>query len=141
MNTRLQVEHPVTEMITGLDLVEWQLRVASGQHLPLSQEDIIARAKGCAVEARIYAENPLRDFLPASGNLVHLRTPLENSNTEEGVRVDSGVISGNTVSTFYDPMIAKLIAYGDDREQALEKLERALRDYQVICFITIDITL
>lgn len=132
MNTRLQVEHPVTEMITGTDLVEWQLRVASGQPLPLSQKEIFDRSKGCAIEARIYAENPLNDFLPCTGNLVHLRTPLEQQGGGEAdVRVDSGVISGNTVSTFYDPMIAKLIAYGETREKALDKLERSLRQYQV----------
>lgn len=132
MNTRLQVEHPVTEMVTGLDLVELQLRVASGQPLALSQEQVIAQSKGCAVEARIYAENPQNDFLPASGKLVHLRTPLENKSLQEdGVRVDSGVVAGNTVSTFYDPMIAKLIAFADTRPEALAKLERALRCYQV----------
>jgi 3-methylcrotonyl-CoA carboxylase alpha subunit len=135
MNTRLQVEHPVTEMITGLDLVELQLRVASGQPLGLKQEDVIANSRGCAVEARIYAENPQNDFLPSSGRLTHLRTPLENRNNQEpGVRVDSGVIAGNTVSTFYDPMIAKLIAFADTRPEALAKLERALRCYQVRAF-------
>ncbi len=136
MNTRLQVEHPVTEMITGTDLVEWQLRVASGQPLPMTQEQIIAGSKGCAVEARIYAENPLNDFLPCTGDLVHLRTPLDCLNgAENGVRVDSGVVSGNLVSTFYDPMIAKLIAFGDTRDIALAKLERALREYQVFVHI------
>jgi acetyl/propionyl-CoA carboxylase alpha subunit len=135
MNTRLQVEHPVTELITGLDLVELQLRVASGQHLELTQEEVIARSRGCAVEARIYAENPQNDFLPASGRLMHLRTPLQNKNNQEpGVRVDSGVVAGNTVSTFYDPMIAKLIAFADTRPEALAKLERALRCYQV-CYL------
>lgn len=131
MNTRLQVEHPVTELITGTDLVEWQFRVASGQKMPLTQDEILARVKGCAVEARIYAENPLKNFLPASGYLAHLQTPLEGRNAEPGVRVDSGVIAGNTVSTFYDPMIAKLIVYDENREKALEKMERALRNYQV----------
>lgn len=131
MNTRLQVEHPVTELITGTDLVEWQLRVAAGQKLPLTQEEIFARAKGCAIEARIYAENPLKDFLPASGYLAHLRTPAEVAGAEPGIRVDSGVIAGNTVSTFYDPMIAKLIVYDETREKALEKMERSLRGYQV----------
>ncbi len=131
MNTRLQVEHPVTEMITGTDLVEWQLRVASGQPLPLTQDQIFARAKGCAIEARIYAENPLKNFLPASGHLAHLRTPIELNDIEPGIRVDSGVIKGNTVSTFYDPMIAKLIVYSETREKALEKMERSLRNYHV----------
>jgi 3-methylcrotonyl-CoA carboxylase alpha subunit len=131
MNTRLQVEHPVTEMITGLDLVEWQLRVAAGQPLPLTQEEVLARARGCALEARIYAENPLKNFLPGSGYLAHLKTPAEDVNAESGIRVDSGVISGNIVSTYYDPMIAKLITYADNRDQALEMMERALRNYQV----------
>lgn len=143
MNTRLQVEHPVTEMVTGLDLVEWQLRVAAGQPLPLNQEQVIAGSKGCAVEARIYAENPQNDFLPATGRLMHLRTTLdaaeEGVQIEEGIRVDSGVVVGNTVSTFYDPMIAKLIAYADNRTEALAKLERALRSYQVssICWCVV----
>ena len=143
MNTRLQVEHPVTEMVTGLDLVELQLRVASGQPLPITQEQVIAGSRGCAVEARIYAENPQNDFLPASGELMHLRTPLDVVGragaggkaqalcVEDGVRVDSGVVAGNVVSTFYDPMIAKLIAFADTRPEALAKLERALRCYQV----------
>jgi 3-methylcrotonyl-CoA carboxylase alpha subunit len=124
------VEHPITELITQTDLVEWQLRVASGQPLPLTQEEILSRVRGCALEARIYAENPLNNFLPGSGFLAHLKTPAENA-TEEGIRVDSGVVAGNTVTTFYDPMIAKLITYGDTRAQALEKMERALRNYQV----------
>jgi 3-methylcrotonyl-CoA carboxylase alpha subunit len=131
MNTRLQVEHPVTELITGTDLVEWQLRVAAGQPLPLTQEQILARAKGCAIEARIYAENPLNNFLPGSGYLAHLKTPMEFPAPEPGIRVDSGVVQGNTVSTFYDPMIAKLIVYDETREKALEKMERGLRNYQV----------
>jgi len=136
MNTRLQVEHPVTEMITGVDLVEWQLRVAAGQPLPMNQEEIASRVKGCAIEARIYAENPLNNFLPQTGHLAHLRTPLEHTDKvnpplESGVRVDSGVRPGDNVSSFYDPMIAKLIVYGPDRPSALAKLERALRNYQV----------
>ena len=128
MNTRLQVEHPVTEMITGVDLVEWQLKVAAGLPIPKSQDEIIQNAKGCAVEARIYAENPLNQFLPATGTFNHLQTPTD---TEYGVRVDSGVVSGDTVSPFYDPMIAKLIAYGETRDKAVSKLERSLRNYQV----------
>lgn len=146
MNTRLQVEHPVTEMITGQDLVEWQLRIASGQKIPLSQEDILARARGCAIEARVYAENPMNGFLPATGKMHHLQTPAEyDSNTtanmahlsadnivrEPFVRVDSGVRAGDTVSTFYDPMIAKLITFADSRPEAIEKMERALRNFQV----------
>jgi 3-methylcrotonyl-CoA carboxylase alpha subunit len=136
MNTRLQVEHPVTEMITGVDLVEWQLRVAAGGALPLKQEDVNARVRGCAIEARIYAENPLNEFLPQTGHLAHLRTPIDahagsSTGGEVGVRVDSGVRAGDNVSSFYDPMIAKLIVHGPDRPSALAKLERALRDYQV----------
>jgi 3-methylcrotonyl-CoA carboxylase alpha subunit len=129
MNTRLQVEHPVTEMITGVDLVEWQLTVASGNPLPLTQEEILSRVRGCAVEARIYAENPMRDFLPATGRMVHMHTP--DGGLEEGVRADYGLSSGDAVSTFYDPMIAKLIAFDETRDKAVLKLERALRGFQV----------
>lgn len=131
MNTRLQVEHPVTEMITGTDLVEWQLKVASGQHLPMTQDEILKNARGHAIEARIYAENPLKDFLPTTGKLEHMKASVDSIKTEDDVRVDSGVVSGDTVSTFYDPMIAKLIVHADNRPAALEKLERALRDFQV----------
>lgn len=142
MNTRLQVEHPITEMITDLDLVEWQLRIASGEPIPLPQEQIKERTKGCAIEARIYAENPVKNFMPCSGHLAHLSTPIDRKELltngaggrrEEngGVRVDSGVVKGNDVSTYYDPMIAKLIAYGNNREEALIKLENSLRNYQV----------
>ncbi|CAE7638923.1 MCCA, partial [Symbiodinium microadriaticum] len=134
MNTRLQVEHPVTEMITGLDLVEWQLRVASGQPLPLDQDGVFQQIKaqpnggGCAIEARIYAENPTKDFLPTTGKVVHMR-PV--GSTEGGVRADFGIRSGDTISTFYDPMIAKLIAHDATRAGAVSKLERALREFQV----------
>lgn len=133
MNTRLQVEHPVTELITGLDLVEWQLRVASGQTLPLSQEEVFAKVKergenGCAIEARIYAENPSKGFLPATGKIVHMRPKACDS---ESIRADFGIRSGDTISTFYDPMIAKLIAYDSSREKAVKKLELALREFQV----------
>lgn len=139
MNTRLQVEHPVTELITGTDLVEWQLNVAAGGKLPLTQEQVFAQTKGCALEARIYAENPLNGFLPTSGRLNYLCTPLDNASSivgstasqEIGIRVDSGVVSGNTISTFYDPMIAKLIVYADNRNEAIDKMERALREYKV----------
>ena len=131
MNTRLQVEHPVTEMITGTDLVEWQLRVAAGQRLPLTQEQILQRARGCAIEARIYAENPLKDFLPQTGRLAYLQTSVEARFPEDGVRVDSGVVGGSVVSTFYDPMIAKLIVHAETRAAALRKLERALRQFKV----------
>lgn len=131
MNTRLQVEHPVTEMITGIDLVEWQLRTAAGQKIPLTQEQIIEQCNGCAIEARIYAENPLQGFLPTTGHIVHMKTPVDNKFVEDSVRVDSGIKSGSEVSTFYDPMIAKLIVHAADRPAALRKLERALRDFHV----------
>ena len=126
MNTRLQVEHPVTEMISGQDLVEWQLRVASGEPLPCSQEDL--SIKGHAFEARIYAEDPDRDFLPATGILQHLSTPEEGPH----VRIDTGVRQGDEVSVHYDPMIAKLIAWDQDRDSALRRLRQALGDYQVV---------
>ncbi|WP_420404118.1 acetyl/propionyl/methylcrotonyl-CoA carboxylase subunit alpha [Nisaea sp.] len=120
MNTRLQVEHPVTEMITGQDLVAWQLRVAEGRALPLSQEEI--RREGHAVEVRLYAEDPARDFLPQTGTLARLAFPR----TGAGIRVDSGVVEGDAVTVHYDPMIAKLIAHGSDRAEALRLLARAL---------------
>ncbi|HMA48387.1 MAG TPA: acetyl-CoA carboxylase biotin carboxylase subunit [Magnetospirillaceae bacterium] len=122
MNTRLQVEHPVTEAITGQDLVEWQIRVARGEALPLKQDQI--KATGHAVEVRLYAEDPERDFLPQIGKLTHLHWP-------EGVRVDSGVRQGDTVSMHYDPMLAKVIAYGADRAEAIGKLHRALGGTEV----------
>ncbi len=125
MNTRLQVEHPVTEMITGLDLVEWQLRVASGEALPLEQDQIVRH--GHAFEARLYAEDPAKDFLPAIGPLTHLEPPAENRH----VRVDTGVRQGDEVTRFYDPMIAKLIVWDQDRDAALRRLRRALADYHV----------
>ncbi|HEY8572986.1 acetyl/propionyl/methylcrotonyl-CoA carboxylase subunit alpha [Phenylobacterium sp.] len=116
MNTRLQVEHPVTEMVTGLDLVEWQIRVAAGELLPLGQDQITLT--GHAVEARLYAENPQTGFLPSTGGLEHFHLP-------HNVRCDSGVIEGGEITPFYDPMIAKLIAYADTREQALADLAEA----------------
>lgn len=125
MNTRLQVEHPVTEMITGQDLVEWQLRVASGEPLPLQQDQV--RVHGHALEARIYAEDPDNDFLPATGKLSYLRTPAENAH----VRVDTGVIEGDEVSVYYDPMIAKLIVWDDNRERAISRMVSALEDYRI----------
>ena len=125
MNTRLQVEHPVTEMITGQDLVEWQLRVAAGEPLPCAQQDL--QIDGHAFEARIYAEDPECDFMPASGRLEQLLTPTESPH----VRIDSGVIEGDEVSIYYDPMIAKLIVWDSDRERALARLQRALGDYRV----------
>ncbi|CAB3237338.1 unnamed protein product [Arctia plantaginis] len=125
MNTRLQVEHPITEMITGTDLVEWQLRVAAGEQLPLSQEEIIRR--GHAVECRIYAEEPRAGFLPRAGTLHRLRQP----EPEEFVRVETGVRQGQEVSVHYDPMIAKLVVWGRDRTEALAKTRAKLSEYQV----------
>ena len=126
MNTRLQVEHPVTEMITGQDLVEWQFRVACGEPLPLGQEQVVMT--GHAFEARIYAEDPDKGFLPSTGKLLHLRAPVQNVH----VRVDTGVEQGDQISPYYDPMIAKLIVWDRDRERALARLLRALADYQVV---------
>ena len=125
MNTRLQVEHPVTEMITDQDLVEWQVKVAAGEKLPLSQEQI--PLNGHAFEARIYAEDPDNDFLPATGVLNYLQPPVENTN----VRVDTGVRQGDEVSPFYDPMIAKLVVWDENREKALARLASALIDYRI----------
>ncbi|MBB4000875.1 acetyl/propionyl/methylcrotonyl-CoA carboxylase subunit alpha [Aureimonas pseudogalii] len=127
MNTRLQVEHPVTEMVTGLDLVEWQLRVASGEPLP-STSDRLA-LKGHAIEARVYAEDPARDYLPAVGTLVHLRQPREEAGR---VRVDTGVVEGGSITPHYDPMIAKLVVWGEDRPAAVRQLAAALAQYEVI---------
>ena len=125
MNTRLQVEHPVTEYITGQDLVEWQLRVASGENLPKTQEQLAI--KGHAFEARIYAEDPNNDFLPQTGTLTYLSTPEES----EFVRVDTGVRQGDDVSVFYDPMIAKLIVWDENREKALKRMAKALSEYRI----------
>jgi 3-methylcrotonyl-CoA carboxylase alpha subunit len=124
MNTRLQVEHPVTEAITGLDLVEWQLRVAAGEPLPLRQEDL--QIKGHAIEARLCAENPAQQFLPSTGPLRVLRLPDAAAFDVAPVRVDSGVREGDAISPFYDSMIAKLIVWGDTREAALARLDEAL---------------
>ena len=125
MNTRLQVEHPVTEMITGQDLVEWQLRVAAGQPLPLAQEQLPIR--GHALEARIYAEDANKGFLPSTGKLVRLSPPAESLN----VRVDTGVEESDEITPFYDPMIAKLIVWDEHRDAALARMRQALADYQV----------
>ena len=130
MNTRLQVEHPVTEAITGLDLVEWQLRVAHGEPLPLAQSEL--RIQGHAIEARICAENPDQQFLPATGTLQVYRKPQAMSFTHGDVRIDDGVREGDTISPFYDSMIAKLIVHGDTREQALARLDQALAQTQIV---------
>jgi propionyl-CoA carboxylase alpha chain len=120
MNTRLQVEHPVTELTTGIDLVELMIRVAAGEKLPVAQKDI--GINGWAIESRVYAEDPFRNFLPSTGRLVYYRPPAE----DDHVRVDTGVFEGGEVSMFYDPMVAKLITWGEDREQAIEKMRAAL---------------
>ena len=125
MNTRLQVEHPVTELITGQDLVEWQLRVAAGEVLPKAQHEL--KITGHAFEARIYAEDPNNDFLPATGTLDFLQPPVES----EFVRVDTGVRQGDEVSVFYDPMIAKLIVWDENREKALQRMAKALSEYRI----------
>jgi len=125
MNTRLQVEHPVTEMISGQDLVEWQLRVAAGEVLPKTQEQLTIN--GHAFEARIYAEDANNDFLPATGKLSLLKTPLESDN----VRIDTGVRQGDEVSVYYDPMIAKLIVWDENRDKALQRLTKALSEYRI----------
>ena len=130
MNTRLQVEHPVTEAITGLDLVEWQLRVASGEPLPLQQDQI--RMQGHAIEARICAENPDNNFLPATGTLQVYRKPQAVSFERGNVRFDDGVREGDTISPFYDSMVAKLIVHGDTREQALARLDAALAQTHIV---------
>ena len=126
MNTRLQVEHPVSEMISGQDLVEWQLRVAAGERLPLRQDQL--EINGHAFEVRVYAEMPERDFLPATGKLRYLKTPPESTH----VRVDTGVAQGDEVSVHYDPMIAKLIVWDSDRRSALRRMRSALAAYRIV---------
>jgi 3-methylcrotonyl-CoA carboxylase alpha subunit len=130
MNTRLQVEHPVTELITGLDLVEWQLRVAFGEKLPLAQDEI--RLNGHAIEARVYAENPARNFMPSVGRIRTWRTP-EPTN---GLRIDAGYREGDTVSPYYDAMLAKVIAWAPTRDAAIERLNRGLEDTDVRGVVT-----
>ncbi|MCO8046998.1 acetyl/propionyl/methylcrotonyl-CoA carboxylase subunit alpha [Acinetobacter towneri] len=125
MNTRLQVEHPVTEMITGQDLVEWQLRVAFGEPLPKQQHEL--QIHGHALEARVYAEEPEKGFIPAIGQISYLHYPEQN----DAVRVDSGIVEGDEISTYYDPMIAKLIVWGKNREAALTQMHHALGQFHV----------
>ncbi|KAE8352164.1 carbamoyl-phosphate synthase L chain, ATP binding domain-containing protein [Aspergillus coremiiformis] len=134
MNTRLQVEHPVTEMVTGQDLVYWQLKVAEGAKLPLTQEEVetYMASRGHAIEARIYAENPDQGFIPDSGTLLHVRTPTPT----EDIRIDAGFVTGDEVSAHYDPMIAKLIVRGNTRQEALRKLVAALEEYEIAGPIT-----
>ena len=149
MNTRLQVEHPVTEMITGVDLVEWQLKAASNQILPLQQDEIINRVSGHAIEARIYAENPQNGFLPVTGSINYMFSPdnywntsnmvtdssgdgISNNNSNNDIiRLDTGITQGDAISTFYDPMIAKLIVHSSTRSRAIELMKKALNDYKI----------
>ncbi|MGJ4844089.1 biotin carboxylase N-terminal domain-containing protein [Leifsonia sp. Le1] len=129
MNTRLQVEHPVTELVTGLDLVEWQLRIAAGEPLGFAQQDV--RLSGHAIEARVYAENPERGFLPSDGSVLALHEA-----SGDGVRVDSGLAAGLPIVTEYDPMLAKVIAWGADRREALARLDSALADTAILGAVT-----
>jgi len=124
MNTRLQVEHPVTEMVTGFDLVELMIKIAAGERLPLSQKDV--QLRGCAIETRIYAEDPFQGFLPSVGRMERYIEP-----TGDGIRIDTGIFEGGEVPIFYDPMISKLIAHGSDRNQAIEKMSNALDSYYI----------
>ncbi len=142
MNTRLQVEHPVTEMITGTDLVEWQLRIAFGEPLPKQQHEL--GINGHSIEARIYAENPDKGFLPSIGTLRHMDTPRAVSfvlgdggkGQPAAVRIDSGVREGDAISPFYDPMIAKLIVWGENRTQALARMAQALAEFRIVGLAT-----
>lgn len=130
MNTRLQVEHPVTELITGVDLVEWQLHVAFGDPLPITQQEIVHT--GHAIELRIYAEDPQRDFMPSTGKITYLSEPSSIPN----VRIDSGIVQGDNISEYYDPMISKLIVFGETRISAIELLKEALNQYHVLGITT-----
>ena len=130
MNTRLQVEHPVSEMIVRRDLVQWQLHVAAGHALPAQQSEL--RAVGAAIEARIYAENPYNNFLPATGHIHHLHAPA----LSPYVRVESAIRSGDDISIYYDPMISKLVCWAEDRQRALQRMEQALSDYQIAGVVT-----
>jgi acetyl/propionyl-CoA carboxylase alpha subunit len=124
MNTRLQVEHPVTELTTGLDLVQWQIRVAAGEHFPYQQDQLTQH--GHAIECRIYAEDAANGFLPSMGKLLQYIEPRG-----PGIRVDSGFRAGDEVTHFYDPMLAKLIVFGEDRTAAIQKMQTALREFIV----------
>jgi acetyl-CoA carboxylase biotin carboxylase subunit len=125
MNTRLQVEHPVTEMVTGIDLVKWQMKIAAGIPLILKQEDIAPR--GCSIQCRIYAEDPDNDFMPSPGRITHLRTPSGGI----GVRDDNGTYEGYEVPLEYDPLLSKLVIWGESRGEAIQRMKRALSEYQV----------
>jgi acetyl-CoA carboxylase biotin carboxylase subunit len=129
MNTRLQVEHPVTEWITGMDLVAWQIRIAQGEALPFSQQDL--SFTGHSVEARIYAEDPASGFMPSPGHIAHLHVP-----SGPYVRDDSGVYAGSEVTPLYDPMISKLSVWAEDRDAAIARLDRALAEYKVVGLTT-----
>jgi acetyl/propionyl-CoA carboxylase alpha subunit len=125
MNTRLQVEHPITEMVTGLDIVKEQIRITRGRTLQYTQEDI--GINGAAIECRINAEDPYNNFMPSTGRILHSLLP-----TGAGVRVDTGVYPGFEISPFYDPMISKLIVWGETRAQAILRMRRALEEYRII---------
>ncbi len=125
MNTRVQVEHPVTEMITGFDIVKWMIRIAAGENLPFKQKNIVM--KGHALECRVYAENPETNFLPSPGVIEYLRTP-----SGPGIRDDSSIYNGSEITPFYDPMLSKLVTWADTREAAIKKMESALREYIVL---------
>jgi 3-methylcrotonyl-CoA carboxylase alpha subunit len=126
MNTRLQVEHPVTELISGVDLVEWQVRIAQGEALPRQQAQI--QARGCAVEARLYAEDPAQSYMPSVGRIEHLRWPLH----QENLRIDSGVDAGDEISSFYDPMLGKIVAWGESRAAAIDSLHAGMSEIEII---------
>ena len=129
MNTRLQVEHPVTELTTGLDLVQWQIRIAAGERFPYQQEQLTQR--GHAIECRVYAEDPVNGFLPSTGKLLQYIEPKG-----PGIRVDSGFTVGNEVTHFYDPLLAKLIVYGENRETTIQRMQAALKDFIVHGVVT-----
>jgi acetyl/propionyl-CoA carboxylase alpha subunit len=129
MNTRLQVEHPVTELVTGLDLVHWQIRVAAGEPFPFTQSDFIQR--GHAIECRVYAEDPANGFLPSTGKLLQFIEPRG-----PGIRVDSGFTAGDEVTHFYDPLLAKLIVHAENRDAAIQRMQAALKEFIVHGVVT-----